>query len=88
MGLSTTGPITPYLNSWAYTREADDNGWHYFKCFGPKGSVDVRASSTIHAQEQAARHFKLSEKNRWRVSVVLYAKYGEAPTVHSTAAFG
>jgi hypothetical protein len=89
MGRSTNGePITPYLNSWAYTMEADRLGHHHFKCFSPKGSVNVRASSTRDAQVQAAKHWKIPTQRYHTVAVVLYAKFDEEPTVHSTSQFG
>ena len=88
MGLSTNGPITPYLNSWAYNTAADRDGHHHYEAFYNGKRVSVRAATLLDAHGQAEKHFKVTPKKAHMIATVLVAKFNEAPVQHSTASFG
>ena len=88
MGLSTNGPITSWLNSWAYTLDADAKGHHTYVCFHAKGKLTVRAQSLLDARDQAARHWKLGPRRAHEIAPVLYQKFGEQPRAVHPAEIG
>jgi len=53
-----------------------------YVCFYKEKRVEVYATSSYSAQVEAAKRLKVSEKNRYQVSVML------ADVVHSTSDIG
>jgi hypothetical protein len=58
---------------------------HTFLCFYNRQRVAVRAATKLAARDIAARHFGVKPNKAYNVITELYALFGQAPYVHSTA---
>lgn len=56
-----------------------------YVCFYNGRRAEIYANSSYEAQQKAAAHFKLKEKQRYKVSVILAERPDGTEVVHSTA---
>lgn len=58
-----------------------------YKAYYNGGVVDVYAKSSYEAQTVAAKLFRVSPKNQYKITVVLAKKNGN-PVIHNVSEFG
>lgn len=54
-----------------------------YNCYYGCTCIEVKASTSLAAQTEAAKRFKLKPKHAYKVSVVLAAKENGVPVVHA-----